>query len=356
MKTVSIITTNSRIPNFFSMPLKACRHPLKACGYDIRIRYRSKKKNLEADILGLASNFFSGWWHRPETVFAFIDDARKYANKIVWLDDNDSTSVTHFELLPVIDLYLKKQLLKDKTRYTKPLYGDRVFTDYYHRRFGICDDTPYQSAPLDLQYASKVHLSWHIGLGDMVGDILPRAVKFVKNMLPVRYPRGFIPPGRDKPIDVMFRGSRNYARRTVAFHRQRIGELLDAATQFRRALNGRVPISRYQAESRDTKIMVSPFGWGEIGVRDFECWYYGAALMKPDMSHMETWPDVFVPHKTYLPIKWDFSNLISGIEDLLADGARRRALAEAGQAAYREMTSARGMDAFCRWFTRQIER
>lgn len=356
MKTVSIITTNSRIPNFFSFPLKACRSRLKARGYDVKLRYRLKTKYLAADILGLTSNYFTGWWLHPERVFELIDAAKKHADKIVWFDDNDSTGVTHFELLPSIDLYLKKQLLKDKSLYTTPLYGDRLFTDYYHRVFGIDDETIYQSQPLDPRYEHKVHLSWHIGLGDMVGDIMPRAVKYLKNVLPARYPKGFVSPHRPKNIDVMFRGSRRYARRTVAFHRGRIGGLLDAAKQFRSALRGRVSIRRYKAESRDSKIMVSPFGWGEIGVRDFECWYYGAALMKPDMSHMETWPDVFVPQVTYFPIHWDFENLIGSIEDLLADDERRKVLALAGQAAYREMISAAGMDAFCNWFAQQIEK
>ena len=62
-------------------------------------------------------------------------------NKIVWLDDSDSTGITHFELLPLVDLYLKKQLLKDKKLYSQnQFYGDRIYTDYYHRTVGVEDE------------------------------------------------------------------------------------------------------------------------------------------------------------------------------------------------------------------------
>lgn len=27
------------------------------------------------------------------------------------------------------------------------------------------------------------------------------------------------------------------------------------------------------------------------------------------MSHIKTFPDIFVPYKTYVPVKWDFSDL-----------------------------------------------
>ena len=51
--------------------------------------------------------------------------------------------------------------------------------------------------------------------------------------------------------------------------------------------------------------MLSPFGWGELCLRDYEAVLGGALLLKPDMSHLETWPDVFVPHDTYAPFDWD---------------------------------------------------
>ena len=32
-------------------------------------------------------------------------------------------------------------------------------------------------------------------------------------------------------------------------------------------------------------------------------------MIKPDMSYIETWPDVYQPWKTYIPCKYDWSDL-----------------------------------------------
>jgi len=78
--------------------------------------------------------------------------------------------------------------------------------------------------------------------------------------------------------------------------------------------------------------------------------------MKPDMSHMETWPDAFIPFETYYPINWNFDNLETGIKQLLDDDQLRVRLAKNGQNIYTRMTSEEGMEDFCNWFVQQIER
>jgi len=188
-------------------------------GYNIHIFLKSEAKQLSSDILCLSSKYFAKWWHEPEKVFEFIDNAKKYCAKIIWLDDSDSTGVTHFELLPHIDLYLKKQLLKDKTLYAKPLYSDRISTEFYHREYKINDEMPYQSELLDMALSHKVRLSWNLGLGDYAGDRWPRHIRFVKRYLPPVYPQIFTAVNRARPIDVMSRGTRSYTRKTISYHR-----------------------------------------------------------------------------------------------------------------------------------------
>jgi hypothetical protein len=58
-----------------------------------------------------------------------------------------------------------------------------------------------------------------------------------------------------------------------------------------------------------SKICVSPFGYGEICWRDFEAVCLGCLLIKPDMGHVRTAPDLFIPGVTYAPVRWDFSDL-----------------------------------------------
>ena len=40
--------------------------------------------------------------------------------------------------------------------------------------------------------------------------------------------------------------------------------------------------------------MVSPFGFGEITLKDFETFLSGSVLVKPNMSHMETYPNFYI--------------------------------------------------------------
>ncbi len=357
MKKVTILSHRSRIADFTLYPVRKNKKALRESGYDINICYKPDEQTITSDILCLSSVIIRKWWKEPDRVFEFIDYLKKFCNKFIYFDEFDSTSVTHFQLLPHVDLYLKKQLFKDKTLYTKSFYGDRIFTDFYHREFGICDEpSTLQSQPLDLALSHKVNLLWHLGLGDMAGDILPPRLRKIKRYLPPSYNVKFVSPDQPRPIDFMFRGTKKYSRNTLSFHRQRMSEILSTITCRKAALLSRVSISEYKREMSRTKLVISPFGAGEIGVRDFEAWIYGAALMKPDMSHMETWPDVFIPGKTYFPIKWGFDNLESGINELIDDKKTRTALASNGQETYRRTISQKGMDAFCSWFVQQIEK
>lgn len=357
MKRVTILSVNSRIPNFSLYPIRYNKHRLKKLGYEIKCVSSSNPKHLSCDILCLNSKYFTKWWEDPDRVFSFIQKAKRYCNKIIWMDDSDSSGVTHFELLPEIDLYLKKQLLKDKKLYTVKFYGDRIFTDYYNRNFTIVDERIYESQPLDLNLAYKVKLSWHIGLGDMIGDLVsfPKILGPVKARLPAKYEVTFISPKNKRNLDIMARGKRYYERNTVRFHRKKMDTVLEKMGHLKTALRGRVSVRRYKSEMSKSKIVVSPFGWGEIGVRDFEAYIYGAILIKPDMSHLETWPNLFIPGETFVPVKWDFTDLEEVIKNLLSDSQRRLNLAINGQDAYKRVISEEGMKAFCHRFVKLIE-
>jgi spore maturation protein CgeB len=67
-----------------------------------------------------------------------------------------------------------------------------------------------------------------------------------------------------------------------------------------------------------SKVVFSPFGWGEVCFRDYEAVACGCLLVKPSMSHVATSPDIFVPDQTYVPVKWDFSDLCQKIEFYLS--------------------------------------
>jgi hypothetical protein len=101
-----------------------------------------------------------------------------------------------------------------------------------------------------------------------------------------------------------------------------------------------VPQPRYDAELHDAKIVLSPFGWGEVCFRDFEAVRAGALLLKPDMSHLKTWPDIYIPGETYIPLDWDGGDLLEKVICYLEDEKERRRIAENAFYRYQSETAA----------------
>jgi hypothetical protein len=88
-----------------------------------------------------------------------------------------------------------------------------------------------------------------------------------------------------------------------------------------------------------TKVVLSPFGYGEICWRDFEVMLAGAVLFKQRMEHLETWPEgLFEDGVTYVSHAWDFSNFDETLANLLDDPTRAVSIAETAQKRYIDVT------------------
>jgi hypothetical protein len=370
MKTIHFITNKNKIADYLITPVRYNRKALQRRGYKVKIFYKLMKKYLSCDILCLVSKPLLQMLREKDSVckesgptISFIKKARKYSNKIIWMDIADSTGVTHFELLPYIDLYLKKHLLKDKAIYQKELYGGRIFTDFYHKRFGIVDLSPFkQFYPLDTNLAYKVGLSWNMGMGDAYNAFskMNSFRRLFPGQIPVSYKVPFRSPREKRDLDVFIRATTNLCRETVAFHRQelirRLNKMLQKNNTLTGSVKGRLTLKAYREIMKNSKITFGPFGWGELNVREYEALIFGTLLLRPDISYMETWPSIFVARKTYQPYRWDFEDLESNIREFLEDEKRRLEIARNGQDAYQDSISPSGMERFCNWFIQQIEK
>lgn len=331
-------------------PLHLHRRRLRHRGVTLRFFRRIDDPLFACDALLLSSRFFSDWWREAggDRVLRFLADAReKGVARIVWYDIGDSTGVNKFLVLPLVDRYVKGQLLRDRNAYLRPYYGMRPVTDFYHRRFGIMDAVPDEAhlailpQPADL---SKLALGWNWGManwgawGELFGKIAWRIPGF-----PRMIPRRWYPPAVDRPIPISCRIGTSYGRATVAFPRLEI----------RRRLAGRIPMHRlprrqYFHELTRSVAGLTPFGWGEVCYRDFELIIAGAAMVKQDMRHLETWPDIYQDGLAYLPIRWDLSDLeekIAYIEKYPAEMVER---ARRAQEIYRSaLATEAGWEDFC---------
>ena len=76
----------------------------------------------------------------------------------------------------------------------------------------------------------------------------------------------------------------------------------------------RVSSQEYHGTMLKSKIVLAPFGFGEIAPRDIEAAICGCLLLKPDMSYIVTSPNPFTQEGFYYPYRHDATDLGQAIE------------------------------------------
>lgn len=338
----------SRNGEAFLAPLIANRRCL-ARDYGMVLRRTTDPAALsECDVLIVHAKAFRDWWvDGGGRITAWLTAARAHAGTIVWVDTSDGTGTTHFRVLPFVDRYVKNQLLRDRHAYQRQCYGGRLYTDFLHRTFGVCDDNagePHLNHPPSDADLGKLVVGWHYGFAHYgrFGGFLGQAWFRAPALLPRWFPHVWTPPSARRPIAVSCRIGLRYTRATIAHGRTMLVQRLAA----RGVPSARVSKDAYFNELRQSLVAVSPFGYGEICYRDFEAVLSGAAMMKQEMTHLETWPDFWVPGETYLPFAWDGADFDARLDAALGDRPRTAAIAAEAQRRYRAALSPAGQEEF----------
>jgi hypothetical protein len=228
----------------------------------------------------------------------------------------DSTANVDYRFAPMLDgrigRFARKSLPRDPAVLTRPLLGDTQLTDYYNRLYGL--EAPEVRYDLPDGFADRMTAVPSFQVAPLFLHEIARGALAVAEA------------ARD--IDVHARleatkGSPWY----VAMRSDAIRKLT-AIPDLVAPVEAGVAWNAYLAELRRSKLTFSPFGYGELCWRDVEAIMCGSVLVKPDMSHLATAPEMYVPDRTYVPVAWDFSDLEETVQGLLADPDRRRRLAE----------------------------
>ncbi|MDO8463180.1 MAG: glycosyltransferase [bacterium] len=341
----------------FLFPLYVHRRALAAHGVALRFTTRAEEAFRATDVLGVTSRFCKHWWRDGgvERVTRWLEDARRAVGRVVWFDLTESTGTTHFAVLPYVDRYAKMQALRDRSGYLQQYIGGRIFTDYYARLFGVRDSEDvdaHLAAPADPEHLEKIVVSWNAGLAHygVLGPKWHHLWHHSRGVLPRWYAHRWTAPRADRQRALSCRIGTYHHRATVAAPRKELARRLAAHLQTQK-----IPRAAFFAEMRQSRATLSPFGLGDITLRDFEAVICGAAVLKQDMGHVETWPDLWVPGTTYLPFAWDFSDLDARIDDVLCDPQRTIAIAAAAQERYRSaLFSSAGREEFCERFLSYI--
>jgi len=274
------------------------------------------------DVIGLKLSF-----RRPGTeVLDIVRQIREAIGpgsdtRLVYFDGDDDSAVLWPGLVELVDLYVKKHLFAESADYRRAFVGKSNLTDHAARFAGLsfADDIIPVGQPQPVTTPAKLHLGWNIALDDKIAGL------------------SAVSPAILREIDICGRVHVSPDSWLGALRAPAIAALESLARRWRVAVpRERVSQAAYDAELRAARICVSPFGYGELCWRDFEAIQAGCLLVKPDVGHIRTAPDLFEAGVTYAPVRWDYGDLEEVCARYLSDDNARIAVVEEGQRRLRE--------------------
>lgn len=273
--------------------------------------------------------FFTVDWAVPVSeVVAYLKKLYEQPDRprIVYLDHYCLSSTPFFEAMPYVDVYVRKQLLTPASDYNDKVFrGGNIVADFISRHYDIKLNDFEFGSKIPKGCEDKLMSGWNLGTAKTLSR-------------PARYPLlRKISRSAKKKLDLTcrltVREHDDTDPNSIYFiHRSKCLEAVVALEdKFNIAHNAngeQISYKKFQRELRESRMALSPFGWGEITDRDFRIINARTLLLKPDMSHLETYPNVFRAGETYAPVKWDFSNLEEVCEYYLSHPAEAREITE----------------------------
>lgn len=355
MKNVNILTNKFNSPNgiAFLFPLIHFRKKFFESGIKLNFFTNIKDKRLlDCDYFIIDYRFLYGQFNKNfDILLDFLKNNKQNSDKIIFYDNTDSTGTLSDQVLDHVDIYLKNQILKDSSLYLKKYYGARIYTDFYNKRYEVTDKQNFYQKPITVKNIKKIRVGWNSGLCEysvfsaykqslIKNFSLPETLNFFK------FVTNITKPSNERLNLVSCRIGSDYPRPTVAYQRQQINKLLKGLKKTKK-----VSRLQYFRELKNSRVVVSPFGWGEISLRDFEVFLTGGLLYKPKMNHLKTWPDFFEEDVTIKCFDWDLKNFERNLEEIISNFSNYLSIALNAQERYLKYTSDEGsFDLFLKHF------
>jgi len=336
LKKINILTAGLISPNSYAFlhPIIASKKKLIKYNINIEIFYKIEPKIYDCNVLIIESKFYSKLWsNKKEKIFKELENFNSRIDKLCFYSIGDSSTFDHAMMLPYIDFYFKNQILDNKKLYLNSFYGNRYYSNYYFNHNKVVDESPVYSKPVeDIKDLVKIKLGWNSSL---VNWSLYSPIKLKINskfnfLFSMNNLGKFIPPKKYRRIPVSIRFNTNYKYKSVSYQR----EYIKSSVKLKYSTN-KINRINYFKELMNTKVVISPFGLGEITLKDFEVFLTGGLLVKPTMKHMITWPNLFIEDETYISCSLDLNDLNDKIEYCLDNYNSLIQIAENGQELYK---------------------
>ncbi|PHS29825.1 MAG: hypothetical protein COA95_11110 [Methylophaga sp.] len=314
-KKILFITENTKICNSQVYPFYLYKKEISRSLGSIEFReinidrleqYYKMNEMGGADII-----FFQPWFDKGHELIIMLLTQIRAANPkaiIIFLDSYSPLDLRLANVVsPLIDRYIKKHVFIDRKNYSESTYGDTNLVEYYNNLYGLPqEDIVKFNIPDD--FLGKLV----VGPGFFTCSKMLPALSV--NLSTLTY---------SKKINVHAR----LAQSGTGWYQKMREHALLACQQFKVGsivTSDFVSYSTYMKELRSSRICFSPFGYGEACWRDYEAIMSGALLIKPDMSHIESDPNIFIPFETYIPVAWDFSDLAEKVNYYLEHEDERK--------------------------------
>jgi hypothetical protein len=333
MKQVGILTFqdgfNRGACDFY--PLIKWRKELRREKIQINFfRSHKNKKLLQQDIVGIDHRYYReltvlrNIYPDKEFMIETIQKLKSKSIRVLLFDNGDAGGGRQWDMIQHVDVLVKKQLFRKREDYTK---NNGVYSFIpFAREYNLSESKAQKNIDYKKEYVPcppdqlhKIKLGWNIGMKDYryfpLSYFYPVGTSRMLNQIYSQL--SFKEPDEERPIDSSFRGKINSKSENYSYQRNKVIELFTDKKYSNLITGDTVSKRKYLSELKRSKTCVSPYGWGEVCYRDFETIICGALMIKPDMDHLETWPDIYKKNETYVPLKWDMSDLETKLNDVI---------------------------------------
>lgn len=227
-----------------------------------------------------------------------------------YLDSFSNCDIRLAGVFKSVDLYYKKSLFIDPSRFTSPTYGHTNLAEYYGHLYGIDDKMTNWDVPPSV--LPKLRLAPNfLTDSDLSAALLAEDPK----------------ASFEKDIDLHARLGGTVGEGWYGEMRRHAARAVDQLSGLRVAKGAKVSRRVFAQELQRSKACFSPFGYGELCWRDIEAIAAGSVLIKPNMSHLRTVPDLYRDGETYVACRWDFADLPEKVSEIIGDRNKRLKLA-----------------------------